>query len=81
MATANSDPVEAIAMTELPFKDQPENDDTERAMIDKKVDTEGGRAGPESKSKADAIIVIPEENETHEKGKANEININYTQFI
>ena len=78
MATAK----EAIDMTDMAFKDLPENDDTERAaLIAKKVDTEGGRAGPESKSTADAIIVIPEENETHVKGKANEMNIDYTQFI
>ena len=42
-----------MAMAELPFKDQPEIDDPETALID----------------------ISKEENQTHEKGKANEMNI------
>ena len=81
------DPVEAIALIDTALKDVDESDsapkdyDTEKAMIAKEVDTEGGRAGPESKSTADAIIDIREENETHVKGKVNEMNVDYTQFI
>ena len=62
MASANPDPVEAIAMVEIAVKDidesdlAPEDNDTERALVAKEVDTE-------------------EENETHEKGKANEITV------
>ena len=66
MASANPDPVEAIAMTDLALKDVPEAKDTETALIAKEVDIEGGRVGPESKSKAE-----------DEKGKANEMNIDY----
>ena len=64
MASANLDPVEAIAMTDLALKDVPEAKDTETALIAKEVDIEGGRVGPESKAE-------------DEKGKANEMNIDY----
>ena len=84
MASAHPVLVEAIPMTDMAARNvdesdsAPENDDTERALIAKEVDTQGGRAGPESKSKAEAIIDInAEENKTHEKGKANEMNIDY----
>ena len=70
MASANLDPVEAIAMTDLALKDVPEAKDTETALIAKEVDIEGGRAGPESKSKAE-----------DEKGKANEMNIDYPNLF
>ena len=70
------DPVEGIALIDTALKDVDESDsapkdyDTEKAMIAKEVDTEGGQAGPESKSKAEAIIDISaEEDKTHEKGK------------
>ena len=53
-------------MTDLALKDVPEAKDTETALIAKEVDIEGGRVGPESKSKAE-----------DEKGKANEMNIDY----
>ena len=63
MASANPDPVEAIAMVEIAVKDidesdlAPEDSDTERALVAK------------------------EENETHEKGKANEITVTYSTPI
>ena len=55
MASANPDPVEAIAMTDMAFKDLPENYDTERALIAKEVDTEEENKTHE-KGKANEII-------------------------
>ena len=82
MASANPDLVEAIPMTDMAARNVDESDsapkdyDTEKAMIAKEVDTEGGQAGPESKSKAEAIIDISEEeDETHEKGKTSDTKI------
>ena len=81
------DPVEAIALIDMALKDvdesdtAPEGNDNQRALVAKEVDTEGGRADPESKSKAEAILDISEdENDTHVKGKANEINILYSNM-